>query len=506
CIEFLFARQNADDEGPDRAADRRRREAEWMASRIQDLLADQTPRIAHTDATTSGIALRRVGAGDIAILFRALSDIAIYEDVFRRKGIDYYLVGGRAFFAQQEVYDLVNLCTVLQDPEDGTSLVGLLRSPFFSLDDDTLVALAEGGRSLRAALDEPPPSDLPETQQEQVRHASRVLGELFENKDRLPLARLLELAIERTGYDASLLHEFLGRRKVANLRKLIDMAAAFDRSEMGTLADFTQRLRESIAEETYEELAATHPEASNVVRMMTIHQAKGLEFPVVIVADMERPVNSSRRTAVYHRDLGPLLPLPQLGPETPQNLALDMAQYVESCEDEQEALRVLYVAMTRAADYLILSAALPADGRIKSQWMCVLAERFDLETGLPKTDPYFLSASAGKATSPVEAPAIRVHREPAAAAVASPGAPKREPLSRFREIVETSEPEPLPPLMQSVAPKRHARRQFSVSAIEQADAALRGEKPLRPLLHDAIEALDESTLESSSALGTVVHR
>ena len=89
-------------------------------------------------------------AGDFAILFRALSDVAFYEDVFRRRGIDYYLVGGRAFFAQQEVYDLVNLCAFLNDPDDAISLVGILRSPFFSLSDDTVVASRDSAhRSVR---------------------------------------------------------------------------------------------------------------------------------------------------------------------------------------------------------------------------------------------------------------------------------------------------------------------------------------------------------------------
>ena len=203
--------------------------------------------------------MRPVKAGDIAVLFGALSDVAIYEDVFRRRGVDYYLVGGRTFFAQQEVYDLVNLCAYLNDPDDAIALVGVLRSPFFSLSDDTLVALAGFGCPLRESLAAGLPGDLPEEQQEQVRAAARVLDELVRKKDRLPLNRLLQLAVERTGYDASLLHEFLGRRKVANLRKLIEMAREFDRSGLGTLSDFAERLRDSIREEPVEAAAATHP-------------------------------------------------------------------------------------------------------------------------------------------------------------------------------------------------------------------------------------------------------
>jgi ATP-dependent helicase/nuclease subunit A len=502
-IEFLFALPEADEDDPDRAEHRRRREAEWMARRIQELLDDPTPRIPEKDSATGETRLRRVQAGDFAVLFRALSDVALYEDVFRRRGIDYYLVGGRAFFAQQEVYDLVNLCAFLNDPENAIPLVGVLRSPFFSFSDDTLVALGGFGQPLRESLDVPPPSDLPESQQEQVRHASRVLGELSRKKDRLPLAGLLELAIERTGYDASLLHEFLGRRKVANLRKLIDMAREFDRSGRGTLSDFAQRLRDSISEETVEELAATHPETSNVVRLMTIHQSKGLEFPVVIVADMDRPSRGSVWEAVYHREFGPLLPPPPSGIEEPRHIAIQMNKYVEDREDEEESLRVLYVALTRAADHLILSSGLYSNGRPRSQWLKLLAERFDLGTGLPKGDPYF-GTSLGKAT-PGAIPEIRVHHGPPRQTIVPHHKNKLAPLSRFREIVEQGESGSLPPLMRPVSSCRAVTPQFGVSAIEQADAFLRGSATAWPVLTDPLDADDLRGRDDPTVLGTVVH-
>ncbi len=216
-VEFLFAFPGPDEAAqsdPNSLEEHRRREAEWIARRILTLLSDPTPRISERDPESHVEHLRRVKAGDIAVLFRAMSDAAIYEDVFRRRGVDYYLVGGRAFFAQQEVYDLVNLCTFLNDPADSIALVGVLRSPFFSLSDDTIVAMTQVGKlSPREALRQSPPSGISETQCEQVRLAARVIDELLERKDRVPLADLLELALERTAYDASLLCEFLGRRK-----------------------------------------------------------------------------------------------------------------------------------------------------------------------------------------------------------------------------------------------------------------------------------------------------
>ena len=82
---------------------------------------------------------------------------------------------------------------------------------------------------------------------------------------------------------------FLGERKLANLRKLVQQARTFDRAGLFSLDDFIAQLAGFVAKQPDEPLAATHPEATNVVRLMTIHQAKGLEFPVVIVPDLDRP-------------------------------------------------------------------------------------------------------------------------------------------------------------------------------------------------------------------------
>jgi len=315
---------------------------------------------------------------------------------------------------------------------------------------------------------------------------------------------LLELAVELTGYDASLLHEFLGPRKVANLRKLIDMARDFDRSGRGTLSDFAQRLRDSVSEETVEALAATHPEASNVVRLMTIHQAKGLEFPLVIIADMDRENRGPSSDAVYHREFGPLLPQPTAGPEESHHLAMQMHRYVEKREDEAEALRVLYVATTRAADHLILSAGLDANGRPRSLWMKLLAERFDLRTGLPKGDPYFGMSLKGQA-SPGAIPEIHVHQKIPQQTVAASHKKKLVPLARFRELVESGEAGDLPPLMRPLPSIRAATPRFSVSAIERADALLRGSESKWSFASEPFDEDDLPDSDDPTVLGSVLH-
>src|SRR5947209_20080252 len=96
--------------------------------------------------------LRPVKAGDVVLLFRAMSNVHLYEAALRRHGLHYYLVGGRAFFAQQEIYDLLNLLRALENPQDAVSLAGTLRSPFCCLSDEALFVMARHPDGLWAGL------------------------------------------------------------------------------------------------------------------------------------------------------------------------------------------------------------------------------------------------------------------------------------------------------------------------------------------------------------------
>jgi len=474
AIEFLFASQGEADEGrdtPDKAAARRSREADWLARRLVQLLGDPTPRIRQKNSDTGETELRPVRPGDMAILFRSLNNVAFYEEALRRHGLRSYLVGGRSFYAQQEIYDVVNLCLALDDRDDEVALAGVLRSPFFSLTDETLFALVAARGTLGEALETDPPDNLPEDQARQARHAVAVLGNLRQQKDRLRPAELLRLAVERTGYDAALLTEFLGRRKLANLNKLIDMARQFDRSGLFTLKDFVIRLRDSITEQTREEPAATHPESSDVIRLMTIHQSKGLEFPVVVVADMDWSRGGGSSGPFLHPELGPLFSLPKDHGRKVQNLGQTMHEIAEAEEDKAETTRLLYVAVTRAADYLILSAGLKANRRPASPWLKLLAGRFALDTGLPAVDPNLGRISLGD-VSPDEIPDIAVHHS-APEIDHSPSRATIVPLSEFRSRIEQTPSAPWPITLDRLPLDRTGRRQFSVSEIERADAQRR---------------------------------
>lgn len=382
AVEFLWTiaenKNSRREAGAARKA--RRAEARAIARRLRALLDPASDEKPVVDKETNQP--RRLRPGDVAILFRALSDVEVYEDALREVELDYYLVGGHAFYAQQEIYDVLNLLRAVSSSADEVSLAGVLRSPFFALHDETLFWLVDSAGSLNAGLlaNELPPQ-LSNEEQAKVAAAAAAIRHLRNVKDRVPIATLLGDALKLTGYDAVLLTEYLGERKLANLHKLLESARLADHGGSLDLDGFITQLAQFTAQQPKESLAATLPEAADVIRLMTIHHAKGLEFPLVIVPDLDRPPNFQTPPAALHRELGPLVS--QASDEDDEKIAtgMDLFSTIERAEELEERKRLLYVACTRAADYLILSSSIAAFDRAKSDWMKLLAGRFDLASG-----------------------------------------------------------------------------------------------------------------------------
>ncbi len=379
AVEFLWALGDGNEEEGSSsrlgATSRARvREARFIAKRLAQLIDSGEPLVA-TPSEQSDV--RPLQLGDIAILMRSLSDVAIYEEALREQGLDYYLAGGHAFYAQQEIYDVLHLLRAIASSADELSLAGVLRSPIFALEDETLFWLVQTQGSLNAGLTaSTPPSNLSPEEQAKVARAATILGDLRTRKDRLLVAELLNEAIAQTGYDALLLCEFLGQRKMANLQKLVEQARVLDQRSPGDLNGFITQLSEFVVRTPKEPLAATQSDNA-VIRIMTIHHAKGLEFPLVVVPDLNRKGRLGDHHPVLNKQLGPLVPAKKRG----DRVGWDLHRFVENQQDEEERKRLLYVACTRAADYLLLSSSITDLEKPTSDWLKFLSKRFTLSSG-----------------------------------------------------------------------------------------------------------------------------
>ena len=492
AVEFVWAigEGDCDDQPSARHSPKQRarvREARFIARRLAQLIDSGEPIIAELGPADEPPQLRPLELGDVAILMRSLSDVAIYEDALRQHGLDYYLAGGHAFYAQQEIYDVLHLLRAIASAADELSLAGALRSPLFALQDETLYWLVEQHGSLNAGLltDELPPQLSPE-ERTKVERAAATLHRLRRVKDRLLVAQLLNEALELTGYDAALLCEFLGERKLANVRKLIEQARAIDRTRPGDLAGFITQLSEFVVRAPKEPLAATRAEG-NVIRIMTIHNAKGLEFPLVVVPDLERGTKSSASDPVFDEQLGPLVPAAEKA-----TVGLELYRSIQRDEDLEERKRLLYVACTRAADYLILSSSVDDLDKPKSDWLRLLAKRYDLHTGRCRAE---LPGSYGL-------PQVHVITEEPALerklSGRSHGADLAKLVQNTRRLTAAGSGE-VPDSVRPVPADVGARRRFSFSRLS---GQLAVEKPAIVAVDDAWE---ESTSLDPRGLGTLIH-
>ncbi len=356
-------------------------EARFVAERLRSLADAGVPR------------------GEMVVLLRAFTHLDAYEDSLERAGLRPYVVGGRGYWSQQQVADVCALLAVIANPLDDHALFGALASPACAVAPDTLWLLrATAGKrrhvwpAVERAATTPSAVPLPAhagqrnsgtegtrlvdpERLEEIPAAERELlaafvgriASLRERAPRLALAALVDAVVTETGYDLAVLSRPAGEARFANVRKLGRLAAEFESREGRDLRGFLDFLA-ARAEGDAEAQAATAAEGHDGVRIMTVHNAKGLEFGVVAVPDLSRRLLNGARS-----------PLLTLGREEPPRVGMrllrlgspkiDLFDYRALCEEAQEReaeeeLRLFHVAATRAKQRLILSGVVaPQSGR-----------------------------------------------------------------------------------------------------------------------------------------------
>lgn len=289
--------------------------------------------------------------GHIALIFRKLTQAQVYLDALRRYDIAYITDGEKHFYRRQEIIDLVNLLRVIDNPHDTIALVGILRSPLGGMTDRDLLALRqiEGldyqQREWLSAWDHP--------QAGMVRRLYERLAELHKFAPLRPVPDAIDLLFDRLPVLELAAASLHGEQAVANLRKTRDMAEALaDRPHL-TLTGFVDLMMTRVSEQPDEAESALAEESLDAVRVLTIHKAKGLEFPVVILPGLHQGSKNLRKGPSIHHDWSSRCYSLQMGGRS--NLGAVLVDMKMAAREEAEQRRLLYVGMTRARDLLVLS-------------------------------------------------------------------------------------------------------------------------------------------------------
>ncbi len=351
-IEMLYLSKPLD--GDLDAEAMRRWEAYELANRLKAVVEDEKRLIYDKEQRVT----RTINYGDIAILYQSTSNILLYEDVFKMAQLPFVTVAGRGYYSRQEVWDLLNLLTALHNPGDNLALASALRSPLFGLSDDALLTLRlqhdpQGQRkrlTLYEALNYS--ADVMPDERERVVFARECLSQLRAMAGRVSIADLLQAALDETGYLATLTGLPDGKRRRGNVEKLVGKA---QESRQVTLGAFSQYLRDLTTREVREGEALI--DAENSVTLMTVHASKGLEYPLVVLVDIGWHKGGYGGDAVM---LDPTYGLVcKVYDATEDKLvggfAHQQAERLQSLRETAERKRLLYVAATRAQDYLLLS-------------------------------------------------------------------------------------------------------------------------------------------------------
>ena len=293
-----------------------------------------------------------------------------YVRALEARRVPHVLVGGRSFHDREEVLAIRNALTAIEWPDDELRVFAALRGPFFALHDEALLAFRHAQHRLHplAWLDPQRREDLDESDRE-VADALAVLGSLHRGRNRRSIAHTIARLLEAVRAHAGLAIWPTGEQALANCLRMVDVARRFERHGAPSFRAFVEFLEEE-AERGLSEEAPVVEEGTEGVRIMTVHRAKGLEFPVVILADPTCNAIGAKPSRHVDSDLG-LWAEPLCGSVPPD---LRDAEQEELRRDSDEAVRVAYVASTRARDLLVLPGVgdVLAGDELVQDWLQVL--------------------------------------------------------------------------------------------------------------------------------------
>ena len=288
---------------------------------------------------------RPAGYSDIVLLFPTWTGLEHYTRALTAAGIPFMVEGGKLAYHRAAVMDLYHCLAAIDNPGDSFSVVGALRSSLLGIrDDELMVRIRErrGDWDYRREL--PGRSDA-------VQCAEALLRSLHRQRTRLTPDRIIAGLLNQTDALEALEAWNGDDGDLAMFHRVLDQARAYGREHGPGLRGFRRWLQGKMEEDNEREPAPSRPDAARV-RLMTVHGAKGLEFPIVILADLNNRGQGNRKNSVI-ADHSTLQVHLSLGYGFQTSGFADADEY-EKRAGESERMRLLYVAMTRARDHLVL--------------------------------------------------------------------------------------------------------------------------------------------------------
>ncbi len=299
--------------------------------------------------------------GQMAVLLRTRTHLSEIEEAFRRNGIPFRTIGGIGFYQRQEIFDIFYLIRFLLNPDDDNALIALLRSPFAGISDEGLFPLGISRDQYsywQYLTDLTDRGQVPEEDYYKLLRFRNLAGQWLERREHISFHELLLSIFNESNYRAILNAQIQGERLTANLDKILQMAVEFESVGFLSLSDFAESLENLIYKQDKESEAQTDLDEENSIKIMTIHQAKGLEYEVVFTPYLDQELrNRSTNNCFFSELYGIASPFRKIF-QSSQNdsyYLLDLLKKEQRAKDLAEMKRLFYVACTRARETLVLS-------------------------------------------------------------------------------------------------------------------------------------------------------
>lgn len=351
------------DEGVDLGTAQARIEAEAaaVAHRIREL--HESMQVADRETGE----MRPLQYRDCVVLLRATDGWAdTFVRVLRSAGIPAYTASKAGFFSAPEIVTVLNILRICDNPRQDIPFAAVLRSPVCGLSDGELAEIRADGRDADyygAAL-QYSTEGRDTACREKLKKFFALLENLRQEARETPIHTFIEDVISRTGYGTYAAAMPAGAQRAANLSMLVERAAAYEKTSYHGLFSFIRYIENLQKVSVDYGEVSLFSEAEDTVRVMTIHHSKGLEFPVVFLSGLGKQfnMNSSKGSVVMHAKLGIGLDIVDTEMRTTKkSLQETVISRAIKRDDLAEEMRVLYVAVTRAKEKLIMTGIAPDD-------------------------------------------------------------------------------------------------------------------------------------------------